>query len=150
MSESNRWLLEQSILHALPNRAARAAFAADPAPALAEHGVTVPEGVSVTALVDTPQRMHVVVPFAGHAFLGSLDVHPGLRGTKALVSAVGARALEDEAFLAGLREDATGMAQAAVKSLRAVKGLEVTVHEEDASTVFITMPYEGRHRVNRR
>jgi len=148
MPKHNRWLIEQSLaLTALAGESAWTSLLNDPAAALAAEGVTVPEGVTVRVVADQPSRIHLVVPSPAHSFLGELDGTPELRGFKNEIASTGVKAARDPAFLAELRERATAMAREHLADVDLPEDLVVVVLEEDASTVYLSVPYHGRRQL---
>ena len=158
--QPNRWSLEQDLIDDLRDgERSREALAADPRAAVeAMIGKALPAAVTVKVAFDTPTRFHQVVPFPGHAFLGSLVPPEGearIWGPRGIAVQVARRAADDPAFLASLRADPTGMArtnlaQVSLNRLTMPDDLEVVLVEEDAETIWLTIPIERHRRARRR
>lgn len=151
----NRWSIEQAILEqAAANAGELRKLANDPKGTLEQAlGESLPPGVEVRVAFDLEDKIHQVLPFAGHAFLGAIEppegkqAIPGLRG---LSVATAHRAATDEAFCKALCEDPAGLARTHLSKLELSEAMRVEVVQEDATTVWLTMPLNGRGALRKR
>jgi len=77
MSDSNEELMAQAqrvIAKAWADEAFKAALLADPRATLAQEGITLPDGLTLKVVADTPGTMHVVLPLPPAAALSDEQV----------------------------------------------------------------------------
>lgn len=145
----NRWSLEQSILNqAFAERGNLRELRLAPRAALERAlGQPIPAEITVKVAFDRPRKIHQVVPHDGHTLLGSIEPPTGaaaISGLRGLSSATAYRAATDAEFRDKLLADATGLAKSGLSKLKLPDDLKIVVVQEDAQTIWLTVPLVGR------
>ncbi|MCA9688178.1 MAG: hypothetical protein KC636_01120 [Myxococcales bacterium] len=152
--EPNRWSIEQDIYErALRSRGELRKLEHDPKGALERAlGEPLPPEIEVRVAFDSRHKLHQVVPFTGHAMLGSIappkgdEAIPALRG---LSVEAAERMVRDPEFRDRLLADPTGFARFGLHTLPFPEDVEVEVLTEDAQTIWLVVPLFDR-RIMRR
>lgn len=148
----NRWSIEQDILEqALGARSELRRLERDPRAALEQElGERLPPDVTVRLAFDTRRKHHQVIPFEGHAVLGSIDPPTGddaIDGLRGISVEAAYRVVRDPAFRARLLADATGFAREGLHNPPFPRDLEIVLLHEDARTIWLTVPMIGRKHI---